>query len=143
VDASAQAGRVAVSLMGTVVWMLIVATYFLMKTNSWAELEASLTDADALVSIPVAAGFAIISSFSARAGINALASANRGYRGDVAYPRRRGIITKPHERTRARGSPNSRLVERALSLPASPFKMHIAQGKTGWMCPAANPVRRT
>jgi hypothetical protein len=42
--------------------MLIVATYFLMKTNSWAELEASLTDADALVSaVAGAAGFAIIS----------------------------------------------------------------------------------
>ena len=55
--------HIAVFVMGTVVWMLIVATYFLMKTNSWAELETSLTDADALVSIPVVAGFAIISCF--------------------------------------------------------------------------------
>jgi hypothetical protein len=47
------------------------------------------------------------------------------------------------ERTRAHGWPNSRLVERALNPPALPFKMHIAQAKGGWMCPAANLVRRT
>jgi hypothetical protein len=42
-----------------------------------------------------------------------------------------------------RGSPDSRSVERANNLPASPFKMHIAQAKGGWMCPAAKLVRRT
>jgi hypothetical protein len=47
------------------------------------------------------------------------------------------------ERTRARGSLDSRLVERALNLPASPFKMHIAKAKGGWIYPAANLVRRT
>jgi hypothetical protein len=32
---------------------------------------------------------------------------------------------------------------RKLGLPASPFKMHLAQAKGGWMCPAANLVHRT
>jgi hypothetical protein len=35
------------------------------------------------------------------------------------------------------------LVEVTLNLPAWPFKMHIAEAKGGWMCPAANLVRRT
>jgi hypothetical protein len=44
---------------------------------------------------------------------------------------------------RIAGDGISRLVEQALNLPASPFKMHIGQAKGGWMSPAANLARCT